>query len=114
MHGWRWLLVDLFEGVITWRCRPGELSVGHGGGQVRGFGPGWRAVLRPRGARRRGGLVGRGDQTGSASSSVADAVLDTDPLRRVGPAFGLVDGGKGDRQLVLPPAGRGVSTLRRS
>ena len=36
---------------------------------------------------------------------VADAVLDADPLGRVGLAFGLVGGGEGwwDRQLVLPP-----------
>jgi hypothetical protein len=39
-------------------------------------------------------------------------VLDADPLRRMGPAFGLVRGGEGgrDRQLVLPPSRpRGVS-----
>jgi hypothetical protein len=28
---------------------------------------------------------------------VADAVLDADPLRRMGPAFGLVGGGEGGR-----------------
>ncbi len=43
---------------------------------------------------------------------MTDPVLHTDPLRRVSPAFGLVRGrdGRKHRDLVLPPAGRGVST----
>ncbi len=42
---------------------------------------------------------------------VADAVLHADPLRRMGPAFGLVRGGEGgrDRQLVVPPGRPRVS-----
>jgi hypothetical protein len=34
---------------------------------------------------------------GPPVAQVADAVLDPNPLRRVGTAFGLVDGGEGGR-----------------
>ena len=112
VHGQRRSLLGSGQVSVTQLCRPGELSVGGGAGRV-------------------GGLFLAGDQSGDGAQDgievvasaevagrgppvgqVAGAMLYADPLRRMGLAFGLVDGGEGgrDRRLIVPPGrARGVS-----
>jgi hypothetical protein len=88
---------------MPWWCWPGEPSVGRGVGPVGG------AVLAgdQSGDRPQDGVkvLASAEVTGQGPpvGQVADAVLHTDPLRRMSPTFGLVrrgDRGR-DRQLVL-------------
>ena len=72
VHGLRRQSLALCRaGSLTRRCRPVELSVGGEAVQVVGLVPGWRRGGRPQAAPSRDARVGRGDETGLASSSGA-------------------------------------------